>query len=101
MLKAAERIDQLGGVPNLNPKGLASRAATEYGDGGNLVEMIRQNLVAERIVIEHYQELSRYFGDKDPTTRIMLEAILAEEEDHATDMHDLLIANEGVPFLKG
>jgi bacterioferritin len=101
MLKAAERIDQLGGVPNLNPEGLASRAATEYGDGGNLVEMIRQNLVAERIVIEHYQELIRYFGDKDPTTRIMLEHILADEEDHASDMHDLLVAHEGKPFLGG
>src|ERR1700753_2102185 len=100
MLKAAERIDQLGGVPDLNPEGLASRAATEYGDGGNLVEMIRQNLVAERIVIEHYQELIRYFGDKDPTTRIMLEHILAEEEDHAADMHDLLVAHEGKPFLE-
>ncbi|MBA2934465.1 bacterioferritin [Sphingomonas sp. CGMCC 1.13654] len=99
MLMAAERIDQLGGVPNLNPEGLASRAATEYGNGGNLVELIKQNLVAERIVIEHYQELIRYFGDDDPTTRIMLEHILAEEEDHASDMHDLLVAHEGEPFL--
>ncbi|MDH7638160.1 ferritin-like domain-containing protein [Sphingomonas oryzagri] len=101
MLMAAERIDQLGGVPNFNPEGLASRSATEYGDGGNLVEMIKQNLIAERIVIEHYQELIRYFGDDDPTTRIMLEHILAEEEDHASDMHDLLVAHEGKPFLKG
>lgn len=101
MLMAAERIDQLGGVPNFNPEGIASRSATEYGDGGNLVEMIRQNLIAERIVIEHYQELIRYFGDDDPTTRIMLEHILAEEEDHASDMHDLLVAHEGKPFLKG
>lgn len=100
-LMAANRIDQLGGVPNFNPEGLASRSATEYGDGGNLVEMIQQNLVAERLVIEHYQELIRYFGDNDPTTRIMLEHILAEEEDHASDMHDLLIAHEGKPFLKG
>jgi bacterioferritin len=75
------------------------RSATEYGDGGDLVEMIKQNLIAERVVIEHYQELIRYFGDDDPTTRIMLEAILAEEEDHATDMHDLLVAREGTPFL--
>jgi bacterioferritin len=100
MLLAAERIDQLGGVPNLNPEGLASRSATEYGDSGNLVEMIKQNLIAERLVIEHYQELIRYFGDDDPTTRIMLEHILAEEEDHASDMHDLLVAHEGQPFLK-
>ena len=100
MLMAAERIDQLGGVPNFNPDGLASRSATEYGDGGNLVDMVKQNLVAERIVVEHYRELSRYFGDNDPTTRIMIEAILADEEDHATDMHDLLVAHEGQLFLE-
>lgn len=99
MIMAAERIDQLGGTPNFNPDGLASRSATEYGDGGNLIEMIRQNLVAERIVIEHYQELIRFFGDNDPTSRVMLEHILAEEEDHATDMHDLLVAHEGKPDL--
>ena len=100
MVLAAERIDQLGGVPDLNPAGLAERSATEYGKGGNLVEMIRQNLIAERIVIEHYQELIRFFGDKDPTTRIMLEHILADEEDHASDMHDLLVAHEGKPFIE-
>lgn len=61
--------------------------------------MVRQNLVAERLVIEHYRELIRYFADHDPTTRIMLEKILAEEEEHATDMHDLLVAHEGRPFL--
>jgi bacterioferritin len=99
MLMAANRIDQLGGVPNLDPEGLASRSATEYGKGGNLVQMIKDNLIAERLVIEHYQELIRYFGDDDPTTRIMLEHILAEEEDHASDMHDLLVAHEGKPFL--
>jgi bacterioferritin len=100
MLMAANRIDQLGGVPDLAPEGLASRSATEYGKGGDLVEMIKQNLIAERLVIEHYQELIRYFGDSDPTTRIMLEHILADEEDHASDMHDLLVAHEGKPFLK-
>ena len=100
MLMAANRIDQLGGVPNLDPAGLASRAATEYGKGGNLVQMLKDNLVAERLVIEHYQELIRHFGDDDPTTRIMLEHILADEEDHASDMHDLLVAHEGKPFLK-
>ncbi|MEZ5654953.1 MAG: ferritin-like domain-containing protein [Sphingobium sp.] len=99
MLMAAERIDQLGGIPNLDPEGLASRSATEYGDGGNLVEMLKQNLIAERVVIEHYQELIRFFGDNDPTTRIMLERILADEEEHASDMHDLLVAHEGNPFL--
>jgi bacterioferritin len=100
MILAAERIDQLGGIPNLDPEGLTIRSATEYGKGGNLIEMIKQNLIAERIVVEHYQELIRYFGDKDPTTRIMLEHILAEEEEHAADMHDLLVAHEGKPFLK-
>jgi len=99
MLMAAARIDQLGGVPDLNPEGLASRAATEYGKGGDLVQMLKDNLVAERLVIEHYQELIRYFGNDDPTTRRMLEHILAEEEDHAADMHDLLVAHEGKPFL--
>lgn len=100
MLMAADRIDQLGGTPNFNPDGLISRSATEYGDGGNLIEMIRQNLVAERIVIEHYQELIRHFGDNDPTTRNMLVHILADEEEHAADMHDLLVAHEGTPLLE-
>jgi len=100
MIEAANRIDQLGGVPDFNPDGLSSRSATEYGAGGTLIEMIEQNLIAERIVIEHYQELIRYFGDNDPTTRIMLERILADEEEHAADMHDLLVAHQGKPFLE-
>jgi len=100
MLAAAERIDQLGGVPNFDPEGLAIRSATEYGKPGTLVDMVKQDLIAERLVIDHYRELIRYFGDKDPTTRIMLEGFLADEEDHATDLHDLLVAHEGTPFLK-
>ena len=100
MLMAANRIDQLGGVPNLDPQDLASRSATEYGKGGDLVQMLKENLIAERIVIEHYQELIQYFGHNDPTTRKMLEKILADEEDHASDMHDLLVAQQGTPFLK-
>lgn len=100
MEKIADRINQLGGVPNMNPEGLATRAATEYGHAQNLIDMIKENLVAERIAVEHYRELVRYFGEKDPTTRIMLEGILAQEEDHANDMHDLLVAHEGRPFLK-
>jgi bacterioferritin len=95
MMTAAERIDQLGGTPNFDPEGLDSRGATEYGEGGNLVEMVKQNLVAERLVIAHYRDLIHYFGEKDPTTRRMLETILEDEEDHATDMHDLLVAHEG------
>jgi bacterioferritin len=100
MLMAAERINQLGGTPNFNPEGLLSRSASVYVEGKNLIEMIKENLIAERIVIEHYLELVRYFGDKDPTTRRMLEKILKDEEDHADDMHDLLIAHEGQPMLQ-
>jgi bacterioferritin len=97
--KIANRINQLGGTPNLNPEGLQTRSATEYGSAQKLVDMVKENLVAERIAVEHYRDLVRYFGDKDPTTRIMLEGILAQEEDHANDMHDLLVAHEGRPFL--
>ncbi len=100
MQKIAERINQLGGTPNLNPEGLHSRSATEYGSAEQLIDMIKENLVAERIAVEHYRDLIRYFGEKDPTTRVMLEGILAQEEDHANDMHDLLVAHEGKPFLK-
>jgi len=100
MEKIANRINQLGGTPNLNPEGLHTRSATEYGNAQNLIEMIKENLVAERIAVEHYRDLIRFFGEKDPTTRIMLEGILAQEEDHANDMHDLLVAHEGKPFLE-
>ena len=96
----AERINQLGGKPNLNPDGVLSRAASEYAEGENLVDMIREDLVAERIAIETYREMVRYFGDKDPTSRVLLERILAQEEEHANDMHDLLVAHEGRPMLE-
>jgi len=96
----AERINQLGGKPNLNPEGILSRAASEYVEGENLVDMIKENLVAERVAIETYREMVRYFGDKDPTTRVLLERILAQEEEHANDMHDLLITHEGRPMLE-
>jgi len=99
MREVAERINQLGGTPNFNPEGLLSRSASEYSVGGNLVEMIKENLVAERIACEHYRELIRYFADKDPTTRVMMEGILVNEEEHANDMHDLLVAHEGKPML--
>jgi bacterioferritin len=95
----SERINQLGGKPNMNPEGLALRSATQYIEGANLVEMIEENLVAERIAVETYRDLIRYFGDKDPTTRVMLESILAKEEEHANDMHDLLVSHEGKPML--
>ena len=100
MERIAERINQLGGTPNFNPEGLASRSASEYGSSDlNLVGMIKENLIAERIAIEHYRELIHYFGEKDPTTRTMLEWILGVEEEHANDMHDLLVAHEGRPTL--
>ncbi len=96
----AERINQLGGNPNFNPEGLATRSASQYGpDEPNLVEMIKENLIAERIAVEHYRELARYFGEKDPTTRVLMEKILGVEEEHANDMHDLLVAHEGRPML--
>jgi len=97
---AAERIDQLGGAPNYDPEGLAMRSTTQYGGSVQLIEMIKEDLVAERIVIEHYNELIRFFGDKDVTRRRMLEHFLADEEDHATDMHDLLVAHQCVPSLE-
>jgi len=100
MTMIAERIDQLGGTPNFDPEGLAARSSTEYGGGGTLIDMVKQNLIAERIAVEHYRDLIRYFSEKDPTTRLMLAHILKDEEDHATDMHDLLVAHEGVPMLK-
>jgi bacterioferritin len=96
----SERINQLGGKPNLNPDGLLSRAATEFVEGENLVDMIKENLVAERIAVETYRDMVRYFGEKDPTTRVMLERILAQEEEHANDMHDLLVSHEGRPMLR-
>jgi bacterioferritin len=99
--EVAERINQLGGKPDFNPTGLATRSASEYGSAGNLVEMIKENLIAERIAVDHYRELIRYFGNDDPGTRTMLEGILRVEEEHANDMHDLLVAHEGRPMLPG
>ena len=100
MMAVAERINQLGGKPNFNPDGLATRSASQYVEGANLVEMIKENLVAERIAVDHYHELIRYFGNDDPATRIMLEGILVVEEEHTNDMHDLLVEHEGQPMLK-
>ena len=96
----AERINQLGGKPNMNPGGVASRASSEYVEGENLIDMIKEDLVAERVAIETYRDMVRYFGDKDPTTRVLLERILAQEEEHANDMHDLLVTHEGRPMLE-
>ena len=99
MMAVAQRINQLGGTPNFNPEGLQTRSASEYGNASLLIDMIKENLIAERIAVEHYRELIRFFGDKDPTTRVMLEEILGVEEEHANDMHDLLVAREGRPML--
>ncbi len=90
-----ERINQLGGKPNYNPEGLQTRSATQYVEGESLLSMIKENLVAERIAIETYREMVRYFADRDPTTRKLLETILAKEEEHANDMQDLLTAQRG------
>ena len=91
----AERINQLGGKPDLNPDGAGSRAASEYVEGDSLVDMIKEDLVAERVAIETYRDMVRFFGDRDPTTRVLLERILAQEEEHANDMHDLLVTHNG------
>lgn len=88
----AERIKQLGGKPEMNPAVVAQRAHAEYAEGESLVDMIKENLVAERIAIQTYREMVNFFGDKDPTSRVMMEGILAQEEEHADDMADLLFA---------
>ena len=90
----AERITQLGGEPNFNPEGMTSRSHSEYKEGENMIDMIKENLVAERVAIESYREMIRFFGENDPTTRRMLEGILAVEEEHANDMVDLLEQHE-------
>jgi bacterioferritin len=86
----AERIQQLGGKPDFNPRSLLERSASQYIEGETLADMIKEDLIAERVVIEVYTEMIRYFGDKDPTTRVMIEHILADEEEHASDLSDLL-----------
>lgn len=88
--KLAARIVQLGGEPDFAPQTLATRAHSEYREGTSLTDMIRENLVAERIAIETYREIIRYLGDSDTTTRRIFEEILAVEEEHADDMTDLL-----------
>jgi bacterioferritin len=86
----AARIVQLGGSPNYNPEGILTRSHAEYVEGETLVDMIREDLVAERIAIESYAEMVRYIGETDSTTRRMLEQILAAEEEHADDLATLL-----------
>lgn len=94
----AGRIVQLGGEPDLNPAGLSSRSHAEYVEGGSLAEMVREDLVAERVAIESYTEMIRFLGNTDTTTRRMLEGILANEEEHAEElasMLDTLTGNRG------
>ncbi|MEJ1970115.1 MAG: ferritin-like domain-containing protein [Rhizomicrobium sp.] len=98
-MEVAERINQLGGKPNFNPEGLLTRSASQYVEGANLIDMIKENLIAERIAVDHYRELIRYFGNDDPGTKTMIQHILRKEEEHADDMHDLLIAHQGKPML--
>ncbi|HEY6121922.1 MAG TPA: ferritin-like domain-containing protein [Pyrinomonadaceae bacterium] len=86
----SERIVQLGGAPNLNPEGLLTRSHAEYVEGTTLTDMIKEDLVAERIAIDSYREIVQYLGNEDPTTRRMMEGILAVEEEHADDMMNLL-----------
>jgi bacterioferritin len=88
--RIAERIVQLGGAPNFSPEGISSRSHAEYVEAGNLTDMIKEDLIAERIAIDSYSEMIRYFGDKDPTSRRMMEEILAVEEEHADELADLL-----------
>lgn len=86
----AHRIVQLGGEPNLNPEGMLSRSHSEYVEGETLMDMIKEDLVAERIAIDSYREMIDYLGNNDPTTRRMLEEILAVEEEHADDLVNLI-----------
>lgn len=88
--RIAERIVQLGGAPDLAPWTLADRSHAEYVEGDTLRRMIEENLLAERIAIESYREMIRFVGERDPTTRRLLEAVLADEEAHAEDMASLL-----------
>ena len=94
-MRVAERIDQLGGDSDFNPATILPPTATEYGSSGaqiELVELIKEDLVAERIVIEIYRKLVSYFGNADSTSRRMFEDLLADEEDHANDLSDLIAA---------
>lgn len=90
MMMIAERINQLGGNPDFNPATVANRTATEYGTGTDILKLIEEDLIAERIAIMVYRKMIDWFGSHDPTTRRMLEEILQDEEEHADDLSDLL-----------
>ncbi|GAB2581499.1 bacterioferritin [Dyella jejuensis] len=95
----ARRITQLEGAPNFNPEGLLSRSHADYVEGDDLVDMIKEDLVAERIAVESYRDIVQYLGNDDPTTRRMMEEILAKEEEHAEDLSTLLeeLGKKGEP----
>jgi bacterioferritin len=86
----AQRITQLQGEPNFNPEGITSRSHSEYVEGSSLVDMIREDLIAERIAVESYSEIVRWLGNDDPTSRSMMEEILKVEEEHADDLSNML-----------
>jgi len=86
----AQRIVQLGGAPNFSPEGLLTRSHAEYVEGETLSDMIKEDLVAERIAVQTYSEIIRWLGDGDPTTRVLIQEINKKEEEHANDMFDLL-----------
>lgn len=86
----AQRITQLNGKPDFSPQGLMTKSHSEYVEGDSLLDMIKEDLVAERIAIESYMEIVHYFGEKDPTSRRIMEEILAKEEEHAEDLANLL-----------
>ena len=92
--RIAARIRQLGGKPEMDPAVVAQTSHTEYKEGTSLADMLREDLVAERIAVATYREIIKYFGQDDPTSRTMLEAILAQEEEHAAELADLLFAVE-------
>jgi bacterioferritin len=88
--RVAKRITELGGTPNLNPEGLATRSHAQYGSAETLQEMIKEDLIAERIAIATYSEIVRWLANDDPTTRRLIEELLAKEEEHADDMAKLM-----------
>ncbi len=99
--QVAVRITQLGGAPNFNPAGLLERSVAEYTEGNSLIEMIQEDLVAERVVVQWYAEIARWFGDSDQTSKRLMEDLLAKEEEHADDLADLLVDLDVSPSTKG
>lgn len=92
--QVALRITQLQGEPDFNPEGILTRSASEYKEGTTLIDMIKEDLVAERVVVMWYAEIIRWFGDADTTSRRLMEDLLAKEEEHANDLSDLLVEME-------